>query len=107
MELTDLLFLLHKFTEDSDPYLFFKVSSLLPFLDFTFLFLINLKDRGTQRPNVSIYARGVSNGFLLALETSLIYRVALKTVYLFGCLRGTLDVTKVFNRWLFRLIRKC
>ena len=52
--------------------------------------------RGTQRPNVSKYTRSVSNAFLLALEACLvILQMPIKTVYPFGCLRGTLVVSKV------------
>ena len=55
------------------------------------LYITDLK-RGTQRPNVSKYVRIVSNGFLYALEASL---VTVKTVYLIRCLTGTLTVSKV------------
>ena len=53
--------------------------------------------RGTQRPNVSKYTRSVSDGFLYTLEACLVnLELSLKkTIYLFGCLRGTLVVTKV------------
>ena len=54
--------------------------------------------RDTQRPKVSKYARSVSYGFLCALEACLVnFLVALKVIYLFGCLKGTLVVTKVLG----------
>ena len=54
--------------------------------------------RGTQRPNVSKYTRSVSDGFLYTLEACLVnLELSLKTIYLFGCLRGTLVVTKVLG----------
>ena len=56
-------------------------------------------NRGTQRPNVSKYARSVSDGFHHPLEACLVnFGAALKTIYLFGCFtRGTLDETKVLG----------
>ena len=44
----------------------------------------------------------VSNGFLYALEACLIiFRSALKTIYLFGCIRGTLVASKVLDGFFF------
>ena len=61
---------------------------------------------GTQRPNVSRYTRSVSDGFSLCFRDLFgQFGVALKTIYLFGRLRGTLVVTKVLGGF-FRLIRK-
>ena len=54
--------------------------------------------RGTQRPNVSKYTRSVSDGFLYTLRACLVnLELSLKTIYLFGCLGGTLVVTQVFS----------
>ena len=54
--------------------------------------------RGTQRPNVSKYTRSVSDGFLYTLGACLVnLELSLKTIYLFGCLGGTLVVTEVFG----------
>ena len=57
--------------------------------------------RGTQRPNVSKYARSVSDGFsLCALD------VALKTIFICSDVLGNFGRDESF-RWLFRVIRKC
>ena len=54
---------------------------------------------GTQGPNVSIYARGVLNSFLCALEACLVNLELSEKLFinLFGCLRGTLVFTKVLG----------
>ena len=54
---------------------------------------------GTQQPK---YVRAVSNGFLYVLEACLIiFRSGLKTIYLFGCIRGTLVASKVLDGFFF------
>ena len=55
--------------------------------------------RGTQRPNVSKYARSVSNAFLLALEACLVILELPQNLFICSdrCLRGTLVVTNVLG----------
>ena len=55
--------------------------------------------QGTQQPKC---VRATSNGFLYALEACLIiFRSALKTIYLFECIRGTLVASKVLDGFFF------
>ena len=50
----------------------------------------------------SKYARSVSDGFLYTLEACLVnLELFLKTIYLFGCLRGTLVVKKALGGFFF------
>ena len=51
--------------------------------------------RGTQRPNVSLRQKCLRWFSLCFRGLFGQFGVALKTIHLFGCLRGTLVVTKV------------
>ena len=61
---------------------------------------------GTQRPNVSKYARSVSDGFLYALEACLVNWSFPKNYLSVRMSEGNFGRHESV-RWLFRLIRKC
>ena len=62
--------------------------------------------KGTQRPNVSWYARRASNGFLCALEACLVNWELPKNQSICCDVSGRLGRLEGFRR-LFRLVRNC